>query len=420
MRLLLGAQSCGYGPISKLAALSRRLDHHDRLFVGTTVAADFARRNADAFDDIVEAGAGVLDRLIEGSDYVVSVMDADLVLRAYAANRPALMVDSLFSFWQLRTPPRRIADLCAVAPRGDHAALDAHFAELAPHERIYAAHLLADVSVVQNFPGVTERAAEARELKPGRIEVTGPIVDEQALAGVGAASAPNGPGHDLLINLGGFKNFLLDYDRHNDYLRLFDRWVPDLLRDWPALERVAVCGGGYGNGRERRVQVGGRVAEFGCMPHREFLPAVASARHYMLTPGLTAIHESLRLGQLPMALPEQHYGHIVNLESLAGTLFHRLGVGFSQCIDDYRVPADDFEGTAAIVRQTGRLLEDDSAYAGFRRAMNTRIEEFLATGPAARAGGVAELRRLLRGPSFGDLLAEVLPARTEALIGGRR
>lgn len=417
MRLLLGAQSCGYGPISKLAALSRLLDHHDRLFVGTTVAADFARRNADAFDDIVEAGTDVLGRLIEGSDHIVSVMDADLVLRAYAAGRPALMVDSLFAFWQLRTPTGRIADLCAVAPRGDYAALDAHLAELSPHERIYAAHLLADASVVQNFPGVAERAAEARELGADGIRVTGPIVDEQALADVGSAA---GPGHDLLINLGGFKNFLLDYDRHNDYLRLFDRWVPDLLRDWPELERVAVCGGGYGNGRERRVQVGTRTAEFGCMPHREFLPAVASARHYMLTPGLTAIHESLRLGQLPMALPEQHYGHIVNLESLSGTLFHRLGARFSQCIDDYRVPADDFEGTAAIVRQTGRLLADDSAYAGFRRAMNEHIEKFLATGPTARAEGVGELRRLLRGPSFGALLAELLPARTEALIGGRR
>lgn len=417
MRLLLGAQSCGYGPISKLAALSRMLDHHDRVFVGTTVAADFARRNADAFDDIVQAGTDVLDRLIAGSDYVISVMDADLVMRAYAANRPAVMVDSLFSFWQLRTPTRRIAELCDVAPRGDYAALDAHFAELSPHERIYAAHLLADVSAVQNFPGVAERAVEARELGSGQVHVTGPIVDERALAGIGAAT---GPGHDLLINLGGFKNFLLDYDRHNDYLRLFDRWVPDLLRDWPTLERVAVCGGGYGNGRERRVRVGGRTAEFGCMPHREFLPAVASAQHYMLTPGLTAIHESLLLGQLPMAMPEQHYGHIVNLESLAGTRFHRVGARFSECIEGYRVPADDFEGTAAIVRQTGRLLEDDSAYATFRRAMNERIEAFLAIGPAERSEGVAELRQLLRGPSFGALLTEVLPARTDELIGGRR
>ncbi|MBM2620376.1 hypothetical protein JIG36_33180 [Actinoplanes sp. LDG1-06] len=419
MRILLGAQSCGFGPISKLTALSRLLPHHHRIFAGVTVAADFAQRNASAFDEVVDVGtdAALLGGLVADCDHVVSVMDAELVFRAYAADRPTMFLDSLLAFWQLRTPEAEIAALCATAPRGDYAKLDAHFAALSPHERIYAAHLLAESSLVQTFPGVPERAQRLRELGARNIHVTGPIVDEPAITGV-----PEGDrdGYDLLINLGGFKNFLLDYDHHNDYLRLIARWVPDLMADRPEFERIAVCGGGYGAGREKVVRVGGRTAEFRCLPQREFLPAVATARNYMLTPGLTAIHESLLLGQFPMALPEQHAGHVANLESLGGTSFHRLGARFADLIEDYDIPADDFAGTAAIVEEVGRVLSDDDRYDRFRQGMNTRIEAFLAVGAEGRAEGVRELKSLLQGQSFADLVGELIQQSSDALIGGVR
>lgn len=419
MRMLLGAQSCGYGPISKLTALSRLLPDHHRVFAGATVAADFARRNATAFDDIIDVGTdtAALSALVADCDHVVSVMDADLVFRAYAAGRPAMFLDSLLAFWQLQTPVAEIAELCATAPRGDYDTLDGHFAGLSPHERIYAAHLLAETSLVQNFPGVPERAQGLRELGARGVHVTGPIVDESAITGLPGADHH---GYDLLINLGGFKNFLLDYDHHNDYLRLFARWVPDLMADRPEFERIAVCGGGFGVGREQVVRVAGRTAEFHCLPQREFLPAVAAARHYMLTPGLTAIHESLLLGHLPMALPEQHAGHVANLESLGGTLFHRLGARFGDLIENYDIPADDFAGTAAIVEEVGRVLSDDDRYARFRAGMNEKIEAFLAVDAEQRAAGVAELHSLLRGPSFADLVADLIPEPSGALIGGVR
>ncbi|MFE9499904.1 hypothetical protein [Streptomyces collinus] len=414
MRILLGAQSCGYGPISKLVAVSRMLHGHWRTFSGETVAADFARRNSEAFDEIVDGAASARTDLVRSSDYIISVMDADLVFQAYSAGRPAMMIDSLLSFWQLRRPPAAISELCGDAPRGDHRALMRHFADLSPHERIFAAHLLADVSLVQNFPGVPERAQDIAGFSTGQVYVTGPITDR---TGLHDANARTGSGFDLLINLGGFKNFLLDYDRHNTYLMLFDRWVPDLLRDWPAFRRVAVCSGGFGHGREHQVEVGGSVAEFTCMPQREFLREVATAQHYMLTPGLTAIHEAIQLEQMPLALPEQHYGHIVNVESLADTLFAKQATRFTQLIDGYCAPPDDFEGTAAIVRQVGRLLEDDGAYTRFRRGMNEAMEAFVATSATERADGVAELRDLLRGPSFHDIVSGIFASPSAQLIG---
>ncbi|MEZ0066899.1 hypothetical protein ABIA32_002912 [Streptacidiphilus sp. MAP12-20] len=424
MRILLGAQSCGFGPISKLTAASRALDGHHRVFAGVTVASEFARRNAEAFDEVVETGGdpAVLSGQIDQADLVVSVMDADLVFRAVAAGRRVLLVDSLLAFWKLDTPPERIAELCARARSTGPDGFERELAELSPHERVYAAHLLADTSMVQNFPGAAERTAELVRLGASRALLTGPIVDDAALVDA-PRKAPDGV--DLLINIGGFKNFLLDYHHHNDYLRLFTRWVKDLLATWPQFERVAVCGGGYAEERGFRTRVAGRVAEFTCLPQRAFIPVVASARQYLLTPGLTAIHESLLLGQFPMALPEQHFGHISNLNGLSGTLFERVGSRFSDLIEGYRVPADDFEGTAAIVRQVGRLLEDEQAYDRFRRGMNERIETFVGLSQSARDAGVAELRSLLHGPSFAEVLGELVPdpgaaAEPRTLIGGIR
>ncbi|QMU67384.1 hypothetical protein [Streptacidiphilus sp. P02-A3a] len=416
MRILLGAQSCGFGPISKLTAVSRALDGHYRVCAGATVAADFAQQNADAFDELIDTGAdaGALDREIQLADWVVSVMDADLVFRAVTAGRPVMLVDSLLAFWKLDTPAERIAELCDRSRRTGFATLAEDLAGLSPHEQIYAAHLLADVSAAQNFPGAAERISRLYALGATRVHLTGPIVDEPALADVPREADD---AVDVMINIGGFKNFLLDYSRNNEYLRLVSRWVPDLLSDWPGFDRISVCGGGYAGDRAARTVIGGRVAEFHCLPQRTFIPAVASARHYLLTPGLTAIHESLLLGHLPMALPEQHYGHITNLEGLSGTVLERHGSRFAGLIEDYQVPADDFDGTAAIVRHVGRLLEDDTAYARFRRGMNEHLEAFTALDEATRAAGVAELRALLHGPSFSSLLGGILPAPAGQLIG---
>ncbi|KOG91754.1 hypothetical protein [Streptomyces varsoviensis] len=413
MKVLFGAKSCGFGPVSKLAGLARRLPRHDRVFTGTGTALDFARRNADAFDRILACrpDGDAPQGLAADCDYVISVMDEELVFQAVAAGRPVMMVDSLFSFWQLSDSPRRIAELCLPRTRGGLPALRRRLSGLTVHERKYAAHLLADASIVQNFPGVPERMAETARLGKDRVHLSGPIVDEEALQGV---AADQGPGSDLLINLGGFKNFLLDPGTHDEYLRLFSKWVPDLLADQRGFGSVSVCCGGFADGREGRVSVRGRTARFHCPSQRDFLRALATARHCMMTPGLTSLHEANALGRLALCMPEQHYGHIFNYESLAGTAFHRLGCRFADLIDGYDVPADDFAGTAAVAEHVGRLIEDDDAYARFRKRMNERVERYLAVGDDERRAGAGELRDLLAGPPFDDVVAAALPAAVGA------
>lgn len=420
MRLLLGAQSCGFGPVSKLTAISRGLEGHHRVCVGVTVASDFAHQNADAYDEVIELGddPAELEREVSEADWVVSVMNADLVFTALAAGRPVMLVDSLLAFWQLERTPDEIAATCRTLRATGYQDWREQVATLNPHEQIYAAHLCADASAAQNFPGVAERVAELCDLGAAQPMLTGAIVDETGLRDV--VHAPEEP-IDLLVNVGGFKNFLLDYDNHNQYLTLVSRWVPDLVAAWPQLERVVVCGGAYGGDRAYVQRVGDSVITFECLPQRDFIAAAANARHYLLTPGLTAIHESLALGRFPMALPEEHYGHIANLEALAGTGFGRQGARFADLLDGYSVPADDFAGTAAIVEHVGALLDDDAAYARFVAGMDERIAAYVALTEEDRTAGVAELRELLSGPSFLDVLRDVIPAAdTAGLQAGAR
>ncbi|MEV0455836.1 hypothetical protein [Catellatospora methionotrophica] len=409
MRIILGSSSFGFGPISKLTAIGRALAPHQRILLGDAVATGFADRNPGAFDEVVVPDSQpASDALIRGADYVISVMDSDLVFRALALNRPVMFVDSLFAFWLLERSPAHIAHLCATVRQKGYDSIEEHLGALSGHERQYAAHLLADVSAVQNFPGVVERLEEIRGLGAERIHLVGSIVDDLTLKEV---TDRRSGGPDLLLSLGGFKNFLLDFERNNEYLRLFSRWMPDLLTDWPQFDRVVVCSGGFAGSRAERVEVAGRSADLRCLSQPEFMRALGSARHCMMTPGLTAIHEATVLNRLPMALPEEHYGHIANLAGLRGTFFEKLGSRFSDMVPDYRVPDDDFIGTAAIVDQIRPLLTDERAYARFRRGMNERFEEFFALSSAEEAAGVAELRELFAGPNFADMLNVVFDPR---------
>ncbi|MGC9382699.1 hypothetical protein [Streptomyces sp. MH13] len=413
MRIVMGAQNCGFGPASELVAVSRQLPGHERVFVGDGVAAVFARRNPDAFDYVYDtsgmpeqAGAAVIDDLLRGCDHVVSVMDAELVFRSVVARRPVTMVDTLFSFWRLAHPPAGIHALCLSMPRSSYRSADHHLTRLSPHERVVAAHLLATHSVVQNFPGVAERAAEFAALATGpEIHRTGPIIDVEGLRNVVRTTEP---AYDLLINVGGFKNFFLDFDVNNDYVLLLRRWIPDLLRDWPRFRRVLVCGGPFGRGRERTVTVMGRQADCCFLRQRELLQVTASTADCLLAPGLTALHESIALGRLPLAIHEQHYAHVFTMRALHGTLFGRSGGRFTDVVPSHALPEDDFAGTVALVELAGRVREDDGLYAKYRRTFNERIEQYVSLAAPQRRQGVEELGSLLAGEPVRSVLTRTL------------
>ncbi|MFE9173498.1 hypothetical protein ACFYNZ_29220 [Streptomyces kebangsaanensis] len=216
------------------------------------------------------------------------------------------------------------------------------------------------------------------------------------------------PEYDLLINVGGFKNFLLDFEVNNDYLRLLHRWIPDLLRDWPQFRRVLVCGGPFGEGRERTFSAVGRQADCRFLRQRELLQVAAITADYLLAPGLTALHESIALGRLPLAIHEQHYAHVFTMRALDGTLFGRSGGRFTDVVPCHPLPEDDFTGTAALVELAGRIREDAGLYAKYRRTFNERIEHYVSLTPPQRQQGVEELGKLLDGEPVHSVMTEIL------------
>ncbi|GGP76129.1 hypothetical protein GCM10010185_57230 [Saccharothrix coeruleofusca] len=401
------AQPCGYGPVSKLVAVAAALGPGRLDFVGTGVSLDFARRHQGHFNQ-VRPGDTADERSVAPhlatTDLVISVMDAELVFWAVRAGRPVLFFDSLLGFWATSRTPAQLAEVAEVVRDRDPAAARSAFDGLSPHERILVAHLLADRSFAQNFPGVPARIAELAEVGADHIQLTGPIIDNAAVRSALAAAPPEDPA-DLLVNLGGFKNFYLDYDSHNAYLDVLRRWVLDLAGSTGDLEHVIVCCGGFS--RPETVRVGRTRVDFTCLPHQEFLRQMAFAPLYAVPPSLTSLHEAVLVRRMPWLLPEQHYGHIVNRRMLAGTAVARHAASMRRLGPQFQVPEDDFDGTRELDRLTRLLAGDEKAYQGLRSHLDDSLAAYRALDPERRAAAVDELVPLLDGPPLTELLADV-------------
>jgi len=210
----------------------------------------------------------------------------------------------------------------------------------------------------------------------------------------------------MVVGLGGFQNFYLDFTSHDAYLRLLERWAVDHAGGHGPGWRMLVCSGAYDP--PRRVETGtGAVVEFRCLAHRAFLRAVAAARTYLSTPGLTALYEGVLLDRLPLLLPEEHYGHAANVGGLSGTLAGRFALRLEELVAGYTVPDDDMAGTRAIVELTERLLASESGYGRFRRALDRRVEDFRALPEAALRQGLDELRAGLAGVGPEEVATEI-------------
>lgn len=419
MKILASAQACGFGPVSKLVAVSSLLGTDRVDFVGQGVALDYARRHAERFGAVHPADTTRGDLLaprLADADAVISVMDADLVFWAVRHSRPVVFFDSLLHFWSRTHPAARLAGVARTVREGGTRAARTAFEALGPHQRILVAHLIADLSWAQNFPGVRERVAELAATGAGHIRLCGPVVDTATLHGALAEPADEQTAGSFLVNLGGFKNFYLDYASHNAYLHLMRRWVLDLAEKASDLDHVLVCCGGFT--RPETVQVGTVRVEFTCLTHQDFLRRLAGTGMCAMPPSLTSLQEAVIARRMPLLLPEQHYGHIVNRRHLAGTAVSRHAACLTDLGGEYQVAEDDLEGTRELDRLTRRLVDDEPDYQQFRAHLDERTAAYRALTPKEREGAVDEVAALLGGPSLGSVIAELKGALLES--GGRR
>jgi hypothetical protein len=402
--IVLGAQACGFGPVSKLAALARLLPGEETTFVGEGTSLDFVEQHRGWFGRIVAALPGALPDLrplLGGCEFAVVVMDHELAFWVSRFGRPVYFFDSLFGFWVLHHP---LADLVGAAETiRRQSPEEAHrtFHEFTVHERKVIAHLLARHSYVQNGPGVAERLDALPDLGIRHIERVGSIIDVEDVTPGGTPGAPPPPpdarGFEMLVNLGGVKNFILKFYENDYYIDVFERWARDFLGSHADCRRVVLCCGRYAEPRSEPVGHGVLVREF--LPHDRFVAAVRAAAVYLTAPGLTAIHEAVQLGRVPVLLPEQHYSQFYNLATLAGrdTGLGELALGMADLFDPYEVPDDDLKGSEAIIAYARLLHADDAHYQRFRSELDRRVERASSMSGQARRAVLDHLGRLFEG-----------------------
>lgn len=407
MRIITGAQANGFGPVSKLVTIAKLLGGADKVFVGEGSALEFARRHASHFTRLVERGAAgerEVESLMLGSDFGLLVMDHEMAFRLATLGRPYYFFDSLFGFWLMR---REVGEIVEAARRigglGPAAAREL-FDGFSVHEQKIISHVLARRSFAQNFAGVPARVELLARHGVGHVRLIGPIIDTGP-AEAGAAPRP-ARGWQMLVNLCGVKNYILDYNRNDYYVDLLERWARDFLGAHPDCGEVLICCGRYAEPEAEPVGAGVLRRQF--LPHDEFIRAVLRADVFLCSPGLTSINEAVHLGRLPVLLPEQHYSQFYNLASLRGTALGRLSLSNSELFDDYQIPAHDYRGSEAVIEYTRRLHESEPAYAKFRRALDERVERALGLPPEWRRAALEEALGLLEGQSLPDAVGEML------------
>lgn len=403
---LAGAQPFGFGPAAKLVAMVNHLDAMRTSFYGNGIALRYAQVNGDRFDTVEEFDFGGLDaatRLVGGFDCALSVMEPRLVLACVRRNVPVMFFDSLFGFWRL---DHDLADL-ADAARTIRAGADAHalatFDALSVHESMVVAHMIATRSYAQMFPGVASRRDQLVELGFDTVTATGSMTDLAEIEHLRGLE-PRLP-RTLVLNLGGFTNAFLDYDRRGGYVDILLAWAEHVAATRTDFDEIVVCTGAFGDSFERRV--GNAVLRCGLVPHAEFLRLVARRPVYLTPPGLTSLHEAVVLGTPAMLLPSQHYGHEFNRESLAGTAAARWSTSFDDLGVPVDLPDDDLAGTIALAELADRVRTDEALLAAFVAGMDRALDAFVARTARDSEQWITDLGAVFAGEPIARVMATI-------------
>jgi hypothetical protein len=402
-RLAIGAKACGYGPVAKAATIIRGLPQYDYVFLGTGTALEYVqhekRLNLEAAVDVERLPCADLLLILQACDGVVSVMDERLALAAFDNGIPYWFVDSLFGFWKLDRPLGEIVTRAHTLRASRGHSYD-NVRDLSIHEQKLLAHCLANRTFVQRHPGIDQRLSEFASLGIRSIQPVGSIIDsEDVIDARSSTTDKESKGNkDLLFNLGGFTNFILDADNNGAYLRLMEAVARRLLECEGGYERIILCAGAYST--RQTIDVCGRQLELCVLPHPELMRAAHSCLVYATTPGLTSIHEAALLGRLPLLLPEEHYGHVWNVEMLGNATIAESAIRLADIVPDFILPDNDYEGSAALIELARRILASDDLVVRLTDVIQRSLTLTKRRPPVATSQAINELGRMFAGPDL--------------------
>ena len=405
--ILASAEPYGYGPSSKLRAVTREVARrgHAVDFVGQGLAADYALGERDTFRTVTRFAAMTELGSRSRGDYaaVVSVMDPHLAAWAQVVGLPCLYVDSLYWFWQwdagLEPLVTRWQECCSTV---DPAAALAFFDALPMMAQQYLAHAGGTVTCAQRAPSVSGPRTERRL---GPLELVDAIVDTEF-------RQPRTP-TTWLACLSGLINPLTP-------LEVAASWLDSTLR---LIDEAVVRAGLAGTqviltGNTDVLSTVSLPPRFATRPrsHADVLRALNDAFVCMTPPGLTTMLEALAYGVPLILLPEQHYGHLKIFGEFTGAdpaSFHNALLGVRT---DRRAKSD-------VGAETIELIAELAARAAAGDAVWTSMVDGVSAGLVAarddRAGLAAAQQAAVKGFVHGfDGAAQVAAVLEDLLAAG--
>ena len=106
------AQPFGFGPVSKMLAISEKITNARKIFFGSEVAYDLAKLHD--FDEIYQFSdkqEREITSLLKKSDLFVNVMDFSLGSFVKHRNCPYFIIDVLLWFWPKKPMYTELADI---------------------------------------------------------------------------------------------------------------------------------------------------------------------------------------------------------------------------------------------------------------------------------------------------------------------
>jgi len=369
LRLIVGAQACGFGPASKLLAIASSLNaRHELAFWGEGSALSLAKCNSDLFTSICEYPSDFHISLITTNfDAGIVVMDHRLAFQVFLSGHPMYFFDSLFTFWVTAHSPAELVLASERIRTLDKSAASEFFYSFGAHDQKLLCHLLATRGCIQAFFGATKRVEEYERAGARNLELIGHMVTIPKEYTTQTMS----PG-TLLVNLGGVSNFVLSFGKNDYYVTLIERLVRDIVRTRRNFSRAIICCGKYST--EIIENIGDARIERRLLSHDEFIGEVASAEFYMTSPGLTSIIESACLNKPFILLPDQHYSQYHNTQQLSSNDLDWLAVTWSHVFGNYIVPNSDVAGSLAIIDCARIALSDSAIYTRLLGLLLNRID----------------------------------------------
>ena len=415
MQVLTSAQPFGFGPAAKLVGLVAYLAPLPLAFVGCGIALRYIRLNDEHFASVFEQDLATSDvrELAAAYAAAISVMEPNLVYACVRAGRPVHFFDSLFGFWQTERSFQELARIACVVRTGSTVEAEQAFRALPVHEAMLVSHLIATSSYVQTLPGVAERIATLARLGVDTIRETGPMIDIGRLRRLGSEAPPSS--RTLLVNLGGFTNTFLDYDKRGSYINIILRWLTAGAESTRDYDEIVVCSGAFAEPYQKVVN--GTLIRVGMLPHSELLDVLATRPVYLAAPGLTSLHEAVPLGVPMMLLPDEHYGHTHNRRSLAGTRLTRHASTFSDLGLATDIPDGDLEGTLVLAEVAAAIDRDAGLFQQFADYMDARLASFRRMTPSEGDRFVNELAELLSCTPIAGVMSEIKVGIRDAMAG---